>query len=278
LSVITILQKSRSSSTTSTRIVAANWESTWDDIINHGGNPRWKIDDLHIKEQALQCIVQYCHQYRRRPVVAQDDGGVDNDSDEDALSRPPLLLHIFCPLAGDDPFVALAWQRGHTVTTIDLVPAAVASQRHQIGGIWTENIVTTPLGHHVTQWTHESGRAVLYVGDAFQSINTRGVGAERTKALAMVAQLWLRVVVGIATDAAGSLIHEYKGLKSKLQSEEEGGKEEKEKEEKSFVNSIRNASCLPRRHQQWSAPHTFWAVGQTKDSKSSRKGTSEKVP
>jgi hypothetical protein len=140
LSPVIILPRRRfhSSTTSTSNMVAANWESTWDDILNHGGNTRWKIDDLHIKEQALQRIVQYCHQYHR-PVTAASGGGGGGDKDmiddDDASgSSQPQPLHIFCPLAGDDPFVALAWQRGHTVTTIDLVAAAVALQRQQING------------------------------------------------------------------------------------------------------------------------------------------------
>jgi Thiopurine S-methyltransferase (TPMT) len=152
------------------RSMVANWEAAWHDILHQGGNPRWKVDDPAVKEQALQYILRYC------------------SNDDDVQHRPPSLLNILCPLAGDDPFVALAWQRGHAVTTIDLVPAAVALQRQQISRCqkaataataatteteeeaaeeWTETVVSPAL----TKWTHGSGRATCYVGDALQSIN-----------------------------------------------------------------------------------------------------------
>lgn len=113
------------------------WQSTWDDILQ-GGSPRWKVDDPKIKEQALATIVKYC----------------DDDTNP---------LHILCPLAGDDSFVRVAWENGHSVTSIDLVPAAVEALRQQISsGAWESSEL--PSGH--TQWKHSSNRAVFYVGDA----------------------------------------------------------------------------------------------------------------
>jgi Thiopurine S-methyltransferase (TPMT) len=180
------------------RSMVANWEAAWHDILHQGGSPRWKVDDPAVKEQALQRILQYCS------CTDQQSRCTSNDDDP---HRTLSLLHILCPLAGDDPFVALAWQRGHAVTSIDLVPAAVALQRQQISRCcqkaatattttsssstttsssidataatattekeeeaaddWTETVVAPAL----TKWTHCSGRATCYVGDALQSIH-----------------------------------------------------------------------------------------------------------
>jgi Thiopurine S-methyltransferase (TPMT) len=173
------------------RSMVANWEAAWHDILHQGGGPRWKVDDPAVKDQALQRILQYC------------GTGQSRSSNDDDQHRPLSILNILCPLAGDDPFVALAWQRGHTVTTIDLVPDAVALQGQQISRCqkaatattitstssgcsidataataaptekmeeaeeWTETVVSPAL----TKWTHCSGRATCYVGDALQSIN-----------------------------------------------------------------------------------------------------------
>lgn len=120
------------------------WSSTWKDILK-GGSGRWKIDDLSIKQTALAIL-------------------------EDYVSKSPLQtttvsssLSILCPLAGDDPFVHQAWLKGHSVTSIDLVPEAVTAMRHQFSTVdedWKEEVQGS-----TTIWKHSSGRATLYVGD-----------------------------------------------------------------------------------------------------------------
>ena len=69
------------------------WAATWDNILS-GGPTRWKVDDLAVKQQALHHL------------LAQH-----GDSNSESLK-------ILCPLAGDDPFVQLAWSAGHDVTAI----------------------------------------------------------------------------------------------------------------------------------------------------------------
>ena len=109
------------------------WSETWSDILN-GGHPRWKIDDETVKAKALAHIAEH-------------------------LDDKNTSVEILCPLAGDDGFVFHAWKQGHSVTTIELVPAAVAAMRQQFGpdDSWTKQ----ENDNHVV-WMHNSGRATLY--------------------------------------------------------------------------------------------------------------------
>lgn len=119
------------------------WSDLWNDILA-GGNPRWKVDDLKAKEGALSAITSH------------EVGSEPSSSDR--------KLSILCPLAGDDLFVPYSWGQGHSVTAIDLVPAAVAAMRKQFpDGKWHRE--EHPDG--MIQWTHSSGRATLFEGNVF---------------------------------------------------------------------------------------------------------------
>ena len=120
-----------------TRIMG--WSDTWSDIIT-GGNPRWKVtcDESHNK--ALSYFQEY-------------------------VKGDPAEVSVLCPLAGDDPFVYLLFTKGYSVTTIDLVPAAVEEMKKQFGVSeeWTKEETDNTI-----MWKHGSGRATLIVGDALQ--------------------------------------------------------------------------------------------------------------
>ena len=135
LSVSTLLFHSSHQSLT----LAMTWTQTWNDNLS-GGPTRWKVDDISHKQQALQHIVQH--------------------------HSSPQPLHILCPLAGDDPFVHYAWSQGHSVTSIDLVPAAVAEMRRQFGpdSEWTQETIAD----NTVVWKHASNRATLLQGDMLQ--------------------------------------------------------------------------------------------------------------
>ena len=118
------------------------WEDTWNDILG-GGSPRWKIDDLRVKENALATITKQ-------------------------LLPEKESFQILCPLAGDDTFVHTAWKNGHVVTAIDLVPAAVGAMRQQFGpeSEWTPN----EQENGMVEWGHSSKRATLYQGDVLSDL------------------------------------------------------------------------------------------------------------
>jgi thiopurine S-methyltransferase len=120
----------------STYAPAMTWEDTWNDILG-GGSPRWKIENISVKENALAQITKQLPEKES--------------------------LKILCPLAGDDRFVHTAWKNGHAVTAIDLVPAAVGAMRQQFGpeSEWTQNDQESGM----VQWAHSSKRATLYQGD-----------------------------------------------------------------------------------------------------------------
>jgi hypothetical protein len=131
--------------------LAMNWGNTWNDILS-GGPTRWKVDDLSAKHQALSHILKHA-----------------TTADE---MRP---LSILCPLAGDDPFVAHAWKMGHSVTSIDIVPAAVGAMRQQFSaqdeghnGDDEDWELVTQQNPPTKIWKHKSGRATLYEGDVLE--------------------------------------------------------------------------------------------------------------
>lgn len=127
------------------------WSDTWNDILS-GGNTRWKITCDEAHKKALE------HFQRHVPAPTTSVGAEDADA---------VVTSVFCPLAGDDPMVYNLWKEGYSVTTIDLVPAAVEAMRKQFQeGSWTEAVDAKGT---TTIWTHDSGRATLYVGDALQS-------------------------------------------------------------------------------------------------------------
>lgn len=113
------------------------WTNTWDDIIQ-GGFQRWKVTDPKAHKVALSHIQKHFKDGRNE---------------------------ILCPLAGDDPMVHLLWQQGHSVTAMDLVPAALEQMRNQFAGGWKED---KSRDNGMVVWTHESGRATQYQGDALQ--------------------------------------------------------------------------------------------------------------
>ena len=122
---------------TNTRI-NMGWATTWSDIVS-GGNPRWKVTCKECHEKALHHFQTY-------------------------VKGEPSNTSVLCPLAGDDPFVYLLFLSGYSVTTIDLVPAAVEEMKSQFGSCkWTKD-----EADNTVIWKHESGRATLMVGDALQ--------------------------------------------------------------------------------------------------------------
>mmetsp|Transcript_14080 Transcript_14080/g.30590 ORF Transcript_14080/g.30590 Transcript_14080/m.30590 type:complete len:244 (+) Transcript_14080:186-917(+) len=135
------------------------WSDTWGDILQ-GGNPRWKIVSNDSHQKALS-------QFQRFVPIS-----TATTNNEGERSSPPPSPSVFCPLAGDDPIVYLLWERGYSVTSIDLVPAAVDSMRSQFtDGTWSKATVPEEDGTDTTTtvWTHDSGRATLYVGDALRT-------------------------------------------------------------------------------------------------------------
>lgn len=126
----------------------SGWSSTWKDILD-GGNPRWKITCEESHEKA------YAH--FRKHVLKGDD---ENNDDE------VKNLSVLCPLAGDDPFVRLLYQKGYSVTTIDLVAEAVEEMREGFGD--DDSAWTKEESDGDTVWVHKSGRATLIVGDALK--------------------------------------------------------------------------------------------------------------
>ncbi|KAL7523734.1 hypothetical protein ACHAWF_000647, partial [Thalassiosira exigua] len=134
------------------------WKSTWDDILS-GGPLRWKVDDPSAKEKALAVVEEHS---------AVHVGDADGKGKGEGKS-----LRILCPLAGDDPFVSIAWKRGHDVTAIDVVPDALRLLRDQIDddgdrrlGRWTSEDKKAGSGGGGRIWRHRGGRATLYEGDA----------------------------------------------------------------------------------------------------------------
>lgn len=134
---------------TATRQLSMTWSDTWSDIIS-GGNPRWKITDEESHTSALSHFQQH-------------------------VTGDPSDVSVLCPLAGDDPFVLLLWKCGYSVTTIDLVPAAVEEMKAQFpppadgdsgadDDVWTRE---EGDGGDVV-WKHGGGRATMIVGDALR--------------------------------------------------------------------------------------------------------------
>ncbi|GFH54257.1 S-adenosyl-L-methionine-dependent methyltransferase [Chaetoceros tenuissimus] len=115
------------------------WSDTWNDIIS-GGNPRWKVTNTDAHEKALAIFKQYV-------------GGDPKDTS------------IFVPLAGDDPMVKILFDNGYSLTTIDLVPAAVEEMKKQFG---SEADWTKEEKDNTIIWSHESGRVKLMIGDVLQ--------------------------------------------------------------------------------------------------------------
>jgi len=131
-----------------TRAMSDGWSGHWKDIQN-GGNPRWKITSGESHEKA------YAH--FKKHVLKGDD------TNDDAIKN----VSVFCPLAGDDPFVHLLYRKGYSVTAIDLVPEAIEANKQGFGedeSAWTK--AESDDGDIV--WTHKSGRATLIAGDALK--------------------------------------------------------------------------------------------------------------
>ena len=119
------------------------WAETWNDILS-GGSTRWKVTDEASHNIALSNFQNH-------------------------VKGDPSNVSVFCPLAGDDPMVHLLYSKGYSVTTIDLVPAAVERMKEQFissepSSRWTQH----KEEDHTVIWEHSSGRATLMVGDALQ--------------------------------------------------------------------------------------------------------------
>lgn len=142
--VFTLLVLLSSSLAIQSSAFAMTWSATWDDILS-GGSKRWIVDNVEHKEAALNHILAH----------------TESSDDEP--------LQILCPLAGDDMFAHYAWTQGHSVTAIDLVPAAVQAMRARFGpdeDHWTKE----EQPNKMVVWKHKSERATLYQGDAFTEL------------------------------------------------------------------------------------------------------------
>merc|ERR1711865_933777 len=88
-------------------------------------------------------------------------------------------ISVLCPLAGDDPFIFLLYQKGYSVTAIDIVEDAINAlkQRFDQGSPDTTNTTTAAADATSCCWTkthepdgdliwkHRNGRVTFIVGD-----------------------------------------------------------------------------------------------------------------
>jgi len=140
----------------------SGWAGTWEDIRN-GGNPRWKITSEECHEKAYEHFQKF--------VLRGQQGSVDDDDDDDDNNNKGVS--VLCPLAGDDPFVRLLYEKGYSVTAIDLVAEAIEAMKERFDGdgddgknsCWTKE---EQGGGDDIVWKHESGRVTLIVGDALK--------------------------------------------------------------------------------------------------------------
>ena len=139
------------------------WASTWEDI-RSGGNPRWKITSEECHEKAYASFQKFVLK------GGEFSGDSNNINDTKTIS-------VLCPLAGDDPFVHLLYQKGYSVTAIDLVAGAIEEMKEQFGGdesSWTKEEEQSSGDERIGDgmadivWKHNSGRATLIVGDALK--------------------------------------------------------------------------------------------------------------
>lgn len=136
----------RTTATTTSTRRNMGWATTWDDILQ-GGSQRWKVTEAECHQAALEII----QQFMRKPEISKSCNN-----------------NVLCPLAGDDPMVHLLWKQGHSVTAMDLVPAALEQMRSQFDGSWTRE---DRVDNGMVVWKHDSGRATQYQGDVLQKID-----------------------------------------------------------------------------------------------------------
>jgi hypothetical protein len=127
---------------TKIKTIKMGWAETWNDILS-GGSTRWKVTD------------ETCH-------------NIALNNFQSHLKENPSNVSVFCPLAGDDPFIHLLFSKGYSVTTIDLVPAAVERMKEQFISSEPSSQWTKQENDQTVIWEHSSGRATLMVGDALQ--------------------------------------------------------------------------------------------------------------
>jgi hypothetical protein len=133
--------------TSKTSVKMGGWHQTWSDILS-GGNTRWKVTCEECHKQALSHFQEH-------------------------VKGDPSTISVFCPLAGDDLFVYLLYRQGYSVTTIDLVPAAVEAMKAHFeeqdrSSAAAEECWEKEERDNTVIWKHSSGRATLMVGDALQ--------------------------------------------------------------------------------------------------------------
>lgn len=134
------------------------WSIAWEDIRN-GGNPRWKITSEECHEKA------YSH-FQKFVLKGRDSSDDDNDNSN---------ISVLCPLVGDDPFVHLLYEKGFSVTAIDLVAEAIEAMKERFGdgsSCWAKEKQSSDGSggddDDDVVWKHESGRVTLIVGDALK--------------------------------------------------------------------------------------------------------------
>ena len=168
--------------TTQTTTMSSGWSSTWKDI-NNGGNKRWKITSKESHEKAYAHFQKHVQLLKGR-VLNDDDDDDDENKKNNKKDDVVKNISVFCPLAGDDPFIYLLWSRGYSVTAIDLVPEALEAMRQGFidkdddnddddAAIWfkqeeSDDDDNHNNGNNDVVWTHKSGRVTLIVGDVLK--------------------------------------------------------------------------------------------------------------